>query len=247
MTETIRLSKRLQTVFNFIPQGARLADIGSDHAHLPCRAILDKRVPMAIAGEVRRGPLTQSQHTINAFNLANQISVRLGNGLDVIQPDEVDAIVLAGMGGELITDILTRGSDKLRTGMTLILQPNIRARNVRVWLQENGWTIGGEAIVEESPHFYEIICATNTAAREPRLTETELLMGPLLLREKNAAFMKKWTRRAMKLDTIIQSLARTEDSAELRARRLTYQKQLQLIQQALLKPMIKGEGSLQSE
>ncbi|CAM3107099.1 tRNA (adenine(22)-N(1))-methyltransferase [Sporolactobacillus spathodeae] len=232
--QTIHLTKRLQTVLSFIPKGARLADIGSDHAHLPCRAVSDKLVPSAIAGEVREGPYTQSIENVRAYGLEAQVDVRLGNGLDVLQPGEANAIVLAGMGGELITDILTRGRSKLAHGTILILQPNIRESHVRSWLLTNGWEIDDEAIVEEAPHFYEIIRAIKIGdARAQDCDESDLLMGPVLRKQKSATFRKKWLRRKKKLNEILAALQQTADSEMIRERSRDCLHQIRLIESSL--------------
>ncbi|MCO7126321.1 class I SAM-dependent methyltransferase [Sporolactobacillus shoreicorticis] len=231
--DTIHLSPRLKAVLQFIPKSRCLADIGSDHAHLPCRAIQDGRALRAIAGEVRSGPFHQSTSNVAALGFQRYIDVRLGDGLDVIrEPGEADAVVIAGMGGELITDILERGKAKINKETALILQPNIREASVRKWLNENSWTIINEAIVEEPPHIYEIILARKeTAAR--KLSELELKMGPILSIRKELVFLKKWKRREQRLIRILQALGQAEQTAELARKREESERELRLIRVCL--------------
>lgn len=227
--ETIHLSPRLNAVLQFIPKSACLADIGSDHAHLPSRAVQEGRVKFAIAGEVREGPYHQSVVNVASLGLQDKIDVRLGDGLEVIrEPREADAIVIAGMGGELIADILDRGKEKLGPDTILILQPNIREARVRQWLDMNGWIISNEAIVNEGQHVYEVIQACQDSKPQP-LSEQELLMGPVLSSEKNPIFIKKWHSRERRLIGILQALRNTEQSDEVRAKITESQKELQLI------------------
>ncbi|MFT8317531.1 MAG: class I SAM-dependent methyltransferase [Sporolactobacillus sp.] len=231
---SIHLSKRLQTVLQFVPKGSLLADIGSDHAHLPCRAVLDHKVPLAIAGEVRRGPYLQAAANVRVFELAEEIDVRLGDGLDVLENGEADVIVISGMGGELIAEILERGKEKLTDDTTLILQPNIRESLCRSWLIDNGWRIENEAIVEEAPHFYEIIRAVKEkSGRKALLSESEIMMGPILLHEKTEIFKKKWQRRETKLLEILQALKQTSETRDILKKRGESRRQLQVIRQAL--------------
>ncbi|MDD9147575.1 MULTISPECIES: tRNA (adenine(22)-N(1))-methyltransferase [unclassified Sporolactobacillus] len=227
--QTIHLSKRLQAVLAFIPQGAVLADIGADHAHLSCRAVQKGIAVQAIAGEVREGPFNQSLSNVLAMGMAASVSVRLGDGLDVIKRGEAGAIVIAGMGGELIADILERGRAKLAEGATLILQPNIREAVCRAWLASGGWTIIDEAIVEEPPHFYEIIKARRFSAGEIRLTDKELMMGPILLRNQTPVFRKKWSLRERKLRMIVQSLEQSEETEAVKLKRADCVRTLKMI------------------
>lgn len=214
---------------SLIPKNAVLADIGSDHAHLPCRAVQEGIAIKAIAGEVREGPFSQSLSNVQALGMADSVSVRLGDGLDVIEPGEAKVIVIAGMGGELITDILERGRAKLAEETTLILQPNIREPGCRAWLASGGWSITDEAIVEESPHFYEIIKAKRCLTGEARLTDEELMMGPVLIRNQTPVFRKKWALREAKLQLILQSLEQTRETEAVILKRADCLRTLKMI------------------
>lgn len=229
----IHLSSRLLAVLNFIPAGSRIADIGSDHAHLPCRALQEKIAVNAIAGEVRIGPFRQSQANVKEVGMTDTVSVRMGDGLDVISPGEVDSIVIAGMGGELITEILERGKEKLAEGTTLILQPNIRESLLRRWLSAEGWRITDEAIVEEAPHFYEVIQARRNDSGKIRLTKTEQMMGPALIRNQTSVFRKKWLKRSVKLCQVLDSLERTKQTDAVAKKKEACRSEIQIIKSVL--------------
>lgn len=228
------LSRRLHALLNFIPENSTIADIGSDHAHLPCRAIQEGLARKAIAGEVHIGPFKQAQANVKEYGMTDMISVRLGDGLDVLSPKEVDTVVIAGMGGELITEILDRGERKMGADTTLILQPNIREPLLRGWLSEHGWKITGEAIVEESPHFYEIIQAKHMAI-EQKLTDAEKMMGPFLLRHQTPIFKKKWTNRAAKMRRILDALNQSEQTDVVSEKKKDYLRKIQMIESILNK------------
>ncbi|MEH7393233.1 tRNA (adenine(22)-N(1))-methyltransferase [Bacillus sp. JJ1474] len=216
---TEKLSQRLEAVANYIPEGCRLADIGSDHAYLPCYAVKRGMIPFAVAGEVAEGPYQSAKSQVEAEGLNDKINVRKGNGLQVISVDEVDCITIAGMGGALITNILEEGKEKLGTIKRLILQPNISAITIRSWLNKNGWVLIAEEILEEDEKIYEILVAEKGDSKERRELDLqkELLFGPFLLKQKSAVFKKKWLGELKNWQRILAQLenaAATEETIE---------------------------------
>ncbi|GKS56087.1 tRNA (adenine(22)-N(1))-methyltransferase [Enterococcus mundtii] len=202
------LSKRLETVGRFVPEAARLADIGSDHAYLPVALMLKGKIDFAIAGEVVKGPFESAKRQVMKNGLSERIEVRLANGLDAIEKDDqISAITIAGMGGSLIRDILESGrqNQRLSGEERLILQPNIGEKTLRTWLKENNYQIIAEEIIEENKKIYEIIVAEKK--EQPiDYSEKELMFGPFLLEEKNAAFSAKWQRELKQREVILEQL-----------------------------------------
>ena len=202
------LSKRLETVGRFVPEAARLADIGSDHAYLPVALMLKGKIDFAIAGEVVKGPFESAKRQVMKNGLSERIEVRLANGLDAIEKhDQISAITIAGMGGSLIRDILESGrqNQRLSGEERLILQPNIGEKTLRTWLKENNYQIIAEEIIEENKKIYEIIVAEKK--EQPiDYSEKELMFGPFLLEEKNAAFSAKWQRELKQREVILEQL-----------------------------------------
>ncbi|MET3699266.1 tRNA (adenine22-N1)-methyltransferase [Bacillus oleivorans] len=228
-----QLSKRLDAVYQYIPIQAVLADIGSDHAYLPCYAVQTGRAVRAIAGEVAEGPFQSALNQVIEADLSTKIDVRKGDGLAVISPGEVNCITIAGMGGALITRILEEGKDKLTEQTRLILQPNIGGNQVRKWLERNGWTIVNENILEEDEHIYEIICADFLKEKNERLTELEILMGPFLIKEKNQAFRQKWQGEKEQLVRVLQSLNLAKPSEETNEKKERIRHEINLIEEGL--------------
>lgn len=209
---TEKLSQRLEKVADFIPKGDRLADIGSDHAYLPCNVVKKGLTPFAVAGEVVEGPFQSAKRQVEVEGLTEKISVRKGNGLEVISDGEVDCITIAGMGGALIASILEEGKEKLKSVKRLILQPNISASTIRNWLLENGWELLEEEILEEDEKIYEILVAEKGDPNKPyKDIHKELLLGPFLLVKKSAIFRKKWQGE---LENWQRILAKLENAAE---------------------------------
>ncbi|MCQ6278130.1 tRNA (adenine(22)-N(1))-methyltransferase TrmK [Bacillus sp. EB600] len=223
---TEKLSARLETVAHFVPLGSKLADIGSDHAYLPCYLAKKGVITFAVAGEVVSGPFESARRHVEAENLTEMISVRMGDGLDILEPRDVDCITIAGMGGALITSILERGKEKLGTINRLILQPNISAVTIRKWLLVNNWELIAEEIVEEEGKIYEILVAEQGNPLKPYGPEldTELLVGPFLLKKKGNAFVKKWRIEVENWHKILAQLEKASASEE------TIQKRQELLQ-----------------
>lgn len=204
------LSKRLKTVASFVTKGARLADIGSDHAYLPAYLALNKQITFAIAGEVVKGPFENAQNEILKEGLTGVVQARLKDGLAAVElTDNIDTITICGMGGPLIADILQAGKAKLQNHPRLILQPNVGEKNVRLFLDANGYTIKAEEILAEDGHTYEIIVADWTGA-EPSLSELDLLFGPALRQEQNQVFKAKWTREKDKLKKVLAQMQKAK-------------------------------------
>ena len=192
------ISKRLEKVASFVPQGAILLDVGSDHAYLPIDLVERRRINSAIAGEVVEGPYQSAVKNVEAHGLREKIQVRLANGLTAFEEeDQVSVITIAGMGGRLISTILEEGLDKLANVERLILQPNNREDDLRIWLQDNGFQIVAESILEEAGKFYEILVVE---AGQMKLSASDVRFGPFLSKEVSPFFVQKWQKEAEKLE-----------------------------------------------
>ena len=156
------LDFRLQAVASFVRQGSRLADIGTDHAFLPCALVAEGCCPVAIASDIRVGPTEAARRSVIAAQLTTQIDVRLGGGLDTVLPEEVDDIVIAGMGGETIATILGDAPWTKHAHYRLVLQPMTHAEKLRRFLYENGYTIEEERIADDGKRCYTVLCASYT-------------------------------------------------------------------------------------
>ena len=204
------LSARLACVASLVPAGARVADIGSDHAYLPASLVLDGKIDFAIAGEVVKGPYENAVHEIKDHQLEGQVIPRFADGLAAIEPaDKVDAITIAGMGGSLIASILEKGKDKLTGIKRLILQPNVGESQLREWLMNNHYQIMTEKIIEEDNHIYEIIVAEPSVVPF-RYSKYELDFGPFLLENKGPVFKKKWQEYLQREAHVIDQMQKAQ-------------------------------------
>ncbi|UNL40009.1 tRNA (adenine-N(1))-methyltransferase [Limosilactobacillus reuteri] len=204
------LSARLACVASLVLAGARVADIGSDHAYLPAALVLDGKIDFAIAGEVVKGPYENAVHEIKDHQLEGKVIPRLADGLAAIEPaDKVDTITIAGMGGSLIASILEKGKDKLTEIKRLVLQPNVGESQLREWLMNNHYQIMTEKIIEEDNHIYEIIVAEPSVVPF-RYSKYELDFGPFLLENKGPVFRKKWQEYLQREAHVIDQMQRAQ-------------------------------------
>ena len=198
------ISKRLELVASFVPQGAILLDVGSDHAYLPIELVERGQIEGAIAGEVVEGPYQSAVKNVEAHGLKEKIQVRLANGLAAFEEaDQVSVITIAGMGGRLIARILEEGLDKLANVERLILQPNNREDDLRIWLQDNGFQIVAESILEEAGKFYEILVVETG---QMKLSASDVRFGSFLSKEISPVFVQKWQKEAAKLEFALNQI-----------------------------------------
>lgn len=200
------LSERLATVAGYVPTGSRLADIGTDHAYLPVNLAKRGVIISGVAGEVVRGPFENARHEIDREGLSDQITARLANGLKAIEPgDQIDTVVIAGMGGALITQILTQDFGRLEGVNRLVLQPNVGEMNVRQFLMDHGFSLVAEQILAEDGHTYEILVADRQPVVHP-YTADELRFGPFLLAEHNPIFIEKWRHELARSQAVLKQV-----------------------------------------
>ncbi len=192
----LQLKSRLNMAAKTVRVGSRLADIGTDHAYLPASLILDGTIPCAIAADLRKGPLENAEATVKSYGIADKVQLRLSDGLNAVCPDEADDIVIAGMGGILIAEILQNAPWVKDEKIQLILQPQSHDEVLREWLWDNGFEITKEDSCFEDGKVY-ICMASVFKNRVTAHTEAEALLGGFYKKADDAsvAFCEKKLRR----------------------------------------------------
>lgn len=168
----MKLSQRLQAIYDLVNSPCILADIGTDHGQLPIALVLDGKVEKAYACDVAQGPLSRAAVAIQKANVQDKIQTRLQNGLASL-PNDVDSIVIAGMGSETIVSILTNDLEYAKNIKQLILQSNVHVEILRRWLNQNGFQILHEELVHEH-HYYQIL---NVTYGQQELSEEQIQFG----------------------------------------------------------------------
>ncbi len=179
------MTTRISRLVSYIGPFQYIADIGCDHGHLINIAFKEKEILFAQAIDNKLGPLTAARK--NLHHLDN-VYYSLSDGLEELD-DSVEVVVIAGMGGIAISNILNNNQKKLHNLKRLIIQPNRDQYLVRAVLMGLGWKIIAEEILIDYGKIYEIIIAE---IGEMKLSESELTFGPYLMKEKNDIFIKKW-------------------------------------------------------
>lgn len=155
--KNIELSLRMQTVADMVQPGGRVCDIGCDHAFVSIYLVANGIADHVIASDVRMGPCTIARENIARWGMDDRIDLRLGDGLDTVKPGETDSIIIAGMGGILITDILSAGKTVVDTAKQLVLQPQSELEHVRRYIHEQGWFITDEKMLVDAGKYYVVM------------------------------------------------------------------------------------------
>ena len=154
------MTKRLSLLFQMIPpDGKGIADVGTDHGLIPVRLARNGYPGRIFASDIAEAPLNKAVALAREYDVENQISFSVCDGLDACPPEMVDCILIAGLGGDAICRILDRAEWIMDGRVTLILQPMTHAEVVRYWLIHNGFRITREAVVTEDHHVYQVFMA----------------------------------------------------------------------------------------
>ncbi len=180
MKEQSTMGARLAAVGDLVRPNAILADVGTDHAYLPIALVAAGKIKRAIASDIHRGPIANAEKHIAAAGLSDRIKTVCCDGLSSLADESLTDIVIAGMGGMLICEILRAAPFLKDPAVRLILQPMRDAAVLRMYLTENGFSIVDEKLVADAEKRYEIVCAEYRGTAEP-LTDLQALLGPVLM------------------------------------------------------------------
>lgn len=215
----MRLDNRLQKIADLVPQGVKLADVGTDHAYLPAALLMDKKISFAVAADVAVEPCQVAKTTLAMYGLTQCSEVRQGDGLKVLQPDECNCVVMAGMGGGTIVDILTVSPEVAHSAELLILQPMQGANLLRQFLCVNGYEFLDEELVEDGKYLYEIIVVRHKdegiGHKEEGLGfKVECLIGPKLLEKKHSLLPLQFAKQKAMLNKILRGMERSGEAVK---------------------------------
>ncbi len=200
-----------------VPDGIRLADIGTDHAYIPIYLCLKKRISSAIAMDIGRGPLERAAEHIALYGCGDEITTRLSDGLAALSPGEAECIVIAGMGGGLLIHILEEGKETAHAADQIVLQPQSEIPAVRRYLAEQGYVTDLEEMVLEDGKYYPMMRVSYRPFETfPPACETDFLYGAGLLRSRHPvllSYLQKERRQYLDIMEGLDGQIKTEKIA----------------------------------
>ena len=204
----IKLSKRLEAISSFVPYNSKVVDIGCDHALLDIYLYQKKISSKIIASDINANALQNAKENIIKNNLEDQIETRLGNGLDTIEEqDNIDTIIISGMGAHTVVGILKNNFKKLKNIKTIIIQSNTKNEFLRKEISKLNYMIEDEELIEDNKKIYTII---KFVKGKRQYTKKEIFFGPILLKKKSKLFTQNNKKEKAKLEILLKLLPKNK-------------------------------------
>ena len=198
------LSERMLRTAAFVTRGNRTADVGCDHAYTSIYLVEQGISPRVVAMDVNEGPLARAKENVARFSMAEQIDLRLSDGLLALTPGEVDTILIAGMGGPLVERILLACPETVAAAKELVLQPQSEIAEVRRFLHRAGFRITAEDMLQEDGKYY-VMFRAERGAEEP-WSEEEYLYGRFLIAQKVPVLREFLKKEKEKTEALLRNL-----------------------------------------
>ncbi len=236
--KNINLSKRLKCIADFVDKGAVVADVGTDHGHIPIYLVLNGIVDYAIGMDINEGPLGKADENIRLYGVSEHIGLRLSDGLEKLEENEADTVIIAGMGGRLIANILENGKNVLTSVSNLILSPHTDIENVRHYLMEHEYKITKEKMLLDEGKYYTVIKAVHGTMNYDK--EEFFLYGKILLENRDEVLKEYLNLKKIKYNNILKKLS--GDSEMIRGRKKELNDEMKVLESAL--EYWEGSGAL---
>lgn len=211
----VRLSKRLRAIADQVIVGKDAADIGSDHALIPIYLLERGLAPRVILTDRREGPLEKARRNLTAAGIdMDPADIRRGDGLQVLENAEVATVLIAGMGGLLIAEILSADIAKAHSFERFVLQPRTAAPELRRWLTENSFLITNECLAPEGQRLCEVITAEPGRGRprqDREWSELDYEISPLFLEVQEPCLQRFVDEKIRESERILRNLAQSRD------------------------------------
>ncbi|MCC0630086.1 MULTISPECIES: class I SAM-dependent methyltransferase [unclassified Clostridioides] len=202
----MKLTDRLLKIASLVSDGKKIADIGTDHGYIPVYLLKKGRVPFAVLADVNKGPLDNARKEVIQNNLLDKVDLRLGSGIEILEIGEVEEVIIAGMGGILISELLEAKKEVAHSIEKLILQPMQAQEELRRYLLNNGYEIFKEVLVREDFRIYEIIVAKYTGKNTIIEDEIYYEVGIKLLENKGSLFNDFIEKKIKTYSSIVSNL-----------------------------------------
>jgi len=195
-------SERMEGILSLIPKSDIIVDVGTDHAYIP-EAIIKRNIGKKVIGtEINHQPYLKAKEYIESKSLDDCIEIRKGDGLHVVQYDEINVVVIAGMGGLLINRIINENKFKFNKGDTLVLQPMNAVDKTRKFLIENKFEILDEVLCKEDHHYYTVIKAEFKDTQSIKKNNLDYITNEILFKKRDK-HIEEFTNKIIKKNDII--------------------------------------------
>ena len=208
-----------------VTNGNILADIGTDHGYVPIALVQEGKISKAIAMDINKGPLQRADEHIKKCGLEDMIETRLSDGVAELKENEADTILIAGMGGELVIQILSDGEAVCKKAKELVLQPQSDIDHVRRYLRENNYRIVDEDMVCEDGKYYpmmKVVPVEEELAEwngmNPEVIKTCDIYGPLLIKNGNPVLRRFLVKQHKQLRDILKKLKEQPENEKISKR-----------------------------
>ncbi len=211
---SVKLTPRLKLVSSFVEKGSVFVDVGTDHAYLPIYLCENKISRYGTASDINSGPLEIARRNLGLAGLLDKVSLVLSDGLNNVDTDKLDTVIIAGMGGETIAGILEQSN--LNNTHNIILQPMTQVSALRGFLAKNGYEIVSEALAEEENKIYHVLQVRKNLATID-LNDNELYVGSKYQNKNDCTYRKFLEKELSRLEKIISGMecAKNTDEDEL--------------------------------
>lgn len=204
----IKLSKRLEAISSLVPNNSKIIDIGCDHGLLDIYLYQQKKCSKIIASDINESALNNAKENIKKNNLEKKIETRLGNGLDTLKDsDDINTIVISGMGAHTAVGILKNNLDKLKKINTIIIQSNTKLEFLRKEVTKLNYLIDDELLIEDNKKIYTII---KFVKGKRKYNKKELYFGPILLKKNTKLFQINNQKELDKLNLLLKMLPKNK-------------------------------------
>lgn len=198
----MKISNRLKLIASLVPDDANVLDVGCDHALLDIFLVTHKKNIRAIASDINSGPLKRAIDNVKFYKVDHAIDVKQGDGIVNITA-EVDTIIISGLGGNTIIDILKKDLDKLKNVKTLVISPHGEEEKVRRFITSIGYEIADEIFTCDQNKAYVII---KFVRGNKKYTDLEMRYGPIILKNKNEYFYKYYSECRANLKELLKEI-----------------------------------------
>lgn len=212
----MELSKRLNWIIKYADKCKVIMDVGTDHGYIPIYLVKNKISEKVIASDINKDPLQKAKINASLDGVLSNVDLRLGAGLKTLKKNEAQGVILAGMGGNLIRDILEDDLEKVKNLDYLVLQPAQNPEVLREYLYNNNYEILNEDLCFDEGQYYELFKVKYKSGERTTLDSIFYEISPIMLKENNVLIKEYIKFKIEKYNKILNFIKENTEAAEKR-------------------------------